>query len=341
MKKCQNCGQNCPDQDVFCENCGARLPELSSGTKQKNFIPVLAGCCAAAAVIIAAAIFYTGMNRDRSGESRQTETSLAESSKASVSVTAAPTASPAAAPETVPTTAPTAAAVPSELPSSTETKSVSYKTYYVVNCQESITLRNSPSTKSSEICQIPFGSAVSYIETASDGFYKIIYNRKTGYALASYLDLTPQDEPPAQTPADINTYPTYYVVNCQESITLRKSARTSSGEICQIPLGAAVSFVENAGSGFYEIIYNGKTGYALASYLSPEQKSTSSDSYLHVVNCKESITLRKSPSTKADSFCQIPLGASVKYLEPAENGFCMISYNGYTGYVLVSYLSVQ
>lgn len=318
MKKCQNCGQNCPDQDVFCENCGARLPELSTRTKQKNFIPVLAGCCAAAAVIIAAAIFYTGMNRDRSGESRQTETSLAESSKAPVS-----------------------AAVPSEFPSSTEAKSVSYKTYYVVNCQESITLRNSPSTKSSEICQIPFGSAVSYIETASDGFYKIIYNGKTGYALASYLDLTPQDEPPAQAPVNTNTYPTYYVVNCQESITLRKSARTSSGEICQIPLGAAVSFVENAGSGFYEIIYNGKTGYALASYLSPEQKSTSSDSYLQVVNCKESITLRKSPSTKADSFCQIPLGASVKYLEPAENGFCMVSYNGYTGYVLVSYLSVQ
>lgn len=318
MKKCQNCGQNCPDQDVFCENCGARLPKLSARTKQKNFIPVLAGCCAAAAVIISAAIFYTGMNRDRSGESRQAETSLAESSKAPVS-----------------------AAVPSELPSSTEAKSVSYKTYYVVNCQESITLRNSPSTKSSEICQIPFGSAVSYIETASDGFYKIIYNGKTGYALASYLDLTPQDEPPALAPVNTNTYPTYYVVNCQESITLRKSARTSSGEICQIPLGAAVSFVENAGSGFYEIIYNGKTGYALASYLSPEQKSTSSDSYLHVVNCKESITLRKSPSTKADSFCQIPLGASVKYLEPAENGFCMVSYNGYTGYVLVSYLSVQ
>lgn len=213
MKKCQNCGQNCPDQDVFCENCGARLPELCARTKQKNFIPVLAGCCAAAAVIIAAAIFYTGMNRDRSGESRQTETSLAESSKASVS-----------------------AAVPSELPSSTEAKSVSYKTYYVVNCQESITLRNSPSTKSSEICQIPFGSAVSYIETASDGFYKIIYNGKTGYALASYLDLTPQDEPPALAPVNTNTYPTYYVVNCQESITLRKSARTSSGEICQILL---------------------------------------------------------------------------------------------------------
>ena len=164
MKKCQNCGQNCPDQDVFCENCGARLPELSARTKQKNFIPVLAGCCAAAAVIIAAAIFYTGMNRDRSGESRQTETSLAESSKASVS-----------------------AAVPSELPSSTEAKSVSYKTYYVVNCQESITLRKSARTSSGEICQIPLGAAVSFVENAGSGFYEIIYNGKTGYALASYL----------------------------------------------------------------------------------------------------------------------------------------------------------
>ena len=50
-----------------------------------------------------------------------------------------------------------------------------YPTYYVVNCKQSITLRTSPSTSASEICQIPLGSAVSYISTASNGFYFISY----------------------------------------------------------------------------------------------------------------------------------------------------------------------
>ena len=62
-----------------------------------------------------------------------------------------------------------------------------YRTMYVVNCNESITLRTSPSTSASEICQIPLGAAVSYVESAANGFYKVVYLGNTGYALASYL----------------------------------------------------------------------------------------------------------------------------------------------------------
>ena len=131
------------------------------------------------------------------------------------------------------------------------------------------------------------------------------------------------------------------MVNCQESITLRKSARTSSGEICQIPLGAAVSFVENAGSGFYEIIYNGKTGYALASYLSPEQKSTSSDSYLQVVNCKESITFKKIPQHKSGFFLSDSPWCLCKISGTGRKRFLYGQLQRLYRIRLVSYLSVQ
>lgn len=136
-------------------------------------------------------------------------------------------------------------------------------------------------------------------------------------------------------------YETYFVVNCKESITLRKSPSISAGEICQIPFGSAVSYVETAENGFYKIIYEGKTGYGLASYLALDRQEEVKEkevTYMQVINCRESITLRKVPSTKADEFCQIPLGAVVEYLGTAENGFYMVSYNGYTGYALASYL---
>ena len=226
-----------------------------------------------------------------------------------------------------------------------QTAQPEYTTMYVVNCHESITLRPEPSTGSGEICQIPFGAAVSYMETAENGFYKIIYNGRTGYGLAAYLDREPQSKPAESgDPVQVESAPavsaqTLYVVNCNESITLRTSPNTGAGEICQIPLGAAVSFLGEAGNGFYTIQYNGQTGYALASYLSGAAAVSTSSTTMQVVNCNESITLRKIPDTDGEEICQIPLGATVTFLSQAENGFYMISYNGQTGYSLAGYLS--
>ncbi len=144
-----------------------------------------------------------------------------------------------------------------------EAAQAAYTTMYVVNCNEFITLRPGDSTSSGEICKIPLGASVSYVSTAGNGFYQVIYNGQTGYALASYLSVTPENAPTAAS-----GYETMYVVNCKEFITMRSSDSTSASEICKIPLGASVSYVSTAGNGFYKVIYNGFTGYALASYLS-------------------------------------------------------------------------
>jgi uncharacterized protein YgiM (DUF1202 family) len=133
-----------------------------------------------------------------------------------------------------------------------------YTTYYVVNCNESITLRKQPDVNSGQITQIPLGSAVSYISAASNGFYYISYNGNKGYSLASYL---------SPSSGGNSVYSTCRVVNCNESITLRPQPDVNSGEICQIPLGETVSYVGAAENGFYEICYMGKNGYALADYL--------------------------------------------------------------------------
>ena len=89
-----------------------------------------------------------------------------------------------AKPTATPTPEPTATPVPQKVEQAVPQNQ--YSTYYVVNCKQSITLRPQPDVNSGEILQIPLGSAVSYIETAQNGFYKVIYNGSTGYALASY-----------------------------------------------------------------------------------------------------------------------------------------------------------
>ena len=138
---------------------------------------------------------------------------------------------------------------------------------------------------------------------------------------------------------------TLYVVNCNESITLRVSDSTNSKEIKQIPLGAAVSFMENAANGFYKVSYNGSTGYALASYLSVDPydhyvASTKASTVWSgkVVRCNEYITLRRTPSTKGEEITKIPLGAIVTVYSGADNGFYYIDYDGFEGYALAGYI---
>lgn len=152
-----------------------------------------------------------------------------------------------------------------------------------------------------------------------------------------------QPQTAAVTQAQVLT--TLYVVNCNESITLRVSDSTNAKEISQIPLGAAVSFMENAANGFYKVSYNGSTGYALASYLSVDPydhyvaSTTLSTVWAgKVVRCNEYITLRRIPSTKGEEITKIPLGSIVTVYSGAENGFYYINYDGMEGYALAGYI---
>ena len=143
----------------------------------------------------------------------------------------------------------------------------------------------------------------------------------------------------AEVPEDVNEEPDYeicQVVHCNEYITLRTQPATTGAEICKIPLGADVYYLGYGDNGFVKVEYNGQEGYALASYLNFTKEDGAI--FMKVYNCNESITLRKIPSTDGEEFCQIPLGEKVIFREAAQNGFYMVSYNGYTGYALEEYL---
>ena len=93
-------------------------------------------------------------------------------------------------------------------------------TYFVVNCRESITLREAPSVYARELAQIPLGQAVGFIETAPNGFCKVNYDGLIGYALSEYLSPNRQNYNRGAT-----------VVNCRQSITLRENPSTSAYEL--------------------------------------------------------------------------------------------------------------
>ncbi|HAE44536.1 MAG TPA: hypothetical protein DCG37_02910 [Lachnospiraceae bacterium] len=206
----------------------------------------------------------------------------------------------------------------------------------VVKCRESITLRKNPSTKAGEICQIPLGDVVYAVKESANGFYMVEYKGRTGYALASYLSSINGG---GQTGSGDYYYgQPLWVVKCKEYITLRASASTSAEALDRIPLYAQVTYIGDARNGFLYVIYDGQSGYALEEYLDEYEPQVAIGQYMTVAYCKQSITLRKKPSTKADEICQIPLGDVVYAIKDAGNGFYMVTYGNKTGYVLSEYL---
>lgn len=126
-------------------------------------------------------------------------------------------------------------------------------TYFVVNCKESITLRETPSVYARELAQIPLGQAIGFIEDAPNGFCKVNYDGIVGYALADYLSP--------------NRQRTATVVNCRVAITLRVSPTVEARGIMEIPLGAKVEFLGDASDDFYQVKYRGVLGYVLKTYI--------------------------------------------------------------------------
>lgn len=129
---------------------------------------------------------------------------------------------------------------------------------WVVQCNEFISLRYEASTSADVILHIPLYSQVTYLGGASNGFAYVVYNGVKGYALKKYLD---EFEPQIA----IGMYMT--VSNCKQSITLRTKPSTNADEICQVPLGAIVYAIKDAGNGFYMVDYDGRSGYVLSEYL--------------------------------------------------------------------------
>lgn len=187
----------------------------------------------------------------------------------------------------------------------------------------------------------------SKVESGTEEESNVAEKSAAQETVAEVMQSAPLQETQPQTAVvtQAQVLTTLYVVNCNESITLRVSDSTNAKEIRQIPLGAAVSFMENAANGFYKVSYNGSTGYALASYLSVDPydhyvASTTASTVWSgkVVRCNEYITLRRTPSTKGEEITKIPLGAIVTVYSGADNGFYYIDYDGFEGYALAGYI---
>ena len=137
---------------------------------------------------------------------------------------------------------------------------------------------------------------------------------------------------------------TYYarqIDYCNEYVTLRSKADTSSRGICTVDIGEVV-MASSYNSQFSYCCYNGKFGYILNRYLSSNIQPWSEGTF-HIGNCNEWVSLRTMPISDASVRTRIPLGAhldQVYYHDGSytPGNFVFVRYNGMMGFVKWAYV---
>ena len=139
-----------------------------------------------------------------------------------------------------------------------------YPEMTVVNCEDWVSLRQSPDKSSKRLKKVPLGATVTECTRVSSNFFRCQYEGVQGYVLAEYLQANTSVLPSLGVDGALGEMK---VVNCQAWVSLRRTPSTTANRIAKVPLGATVSNCSRATDRFIYCEYNGVKGYVLSEYL--------------------------------------------------------------------------
>ena len=207
----------------------------------------------------------------------------------------------------------------------------------------SLNVRSGPGTGYSRIGSLANGATVTILG-ASGGWYQISYNGGTGYVSADYIVLSGGGGGSTNQTGKVKA----------SSLNVRSGPGTGYSRIGSLANGATVTILGSSGN-WYQINYNGRTGYVSKDYVTvtsspiqtptqaptqtPTQAPTQTPGQTGTVKAS-SLNVRSGPGTGYSRIGSLPNGASVTILGTS-NGWYQISYNGGTGYVSASYVTLN
>lgn len=147
------------------------------------------------------------------------------------------------------------------------------------------------------------------------------------------------------------TYP--YETTCIEAVNLRKTASSSAVIMKRIPAGVSVKVLGVSGD-YYQVEYDGATGYAIKQYVDGTTPGTevapvlaesldppiAITGYPYDTIAIANVKLRKTASDTATVLLVVPQDAVLTVLDVTASGFAKVKYNGKTGYVMSSFLNL-
>lgn len=258
------------------------------------------------------------------------------------------------------------------------------QTAKVTTASGSLNLRSVASTSGKVLRTIPRGATVTVLEKGNS-WSKVTYSGKTGYVMNTYLTFTsasvitaaptPKTTPkptaaprvtdspnpvvtPAPAPADIPVSDSLYavVVTSGGTLNLRSAPGTNAKVLYEIPFCSRVS-VQEKGTLWSLVRFNGYTGYVMTSYLAFENgavtdadvpapaglreagmRTLENPVYATVASSSGSLNLRSGCSTAYSVLLEIPRYARVTVTAVSRN-WCEVYYEGHSGFCMRKYIS--
>ncbi len=195
----------------------------------------------------------------------------------------------------------------------------------------SLNIRSGASTDTSVIGSLSHGASVQILETVGN-WYQIAYNGGIGYVRNDFVSLTTGSASTAGSGTG-----TVRLQDPSSSLNVRSGASINSSVIGSLPHGAAVQIVGSSGE-WYQISYNGATGYVRQDYIIVG--GTSATGGTGTVNLRDpssSLNVRSGPSITSSIIGSLPHGASVTIVGKSGEWY-QINYNGMTGYIRQDYV---
>jgi len=190
-----------------------------------------------------------------------------------------------------------------------------------------LNLRETASPSGKVILVIPSNSVVTNHGTSSNGFTKVTYNDKTGWAYNLYLD----DVNGGSNDPDVN-----FIGDAKTttSVNLRSGPSTGDSVLKVLSKGTVVEISDWVIGGFRYVNASGTTGWIFDDYLQEiEQSGPISFVTTSAVN------LRENASTNAKVVTVVPKGTTViDYDLVMSNGFRGVDVNGTVGWIYDTYL---
>jgi cell wall-associated NlpC family hydrolase len=168
-------------------------------------------------------------------------------------------------------------------------------------------------------------------------------------AIAMCLLAVPQltyiAKPVSATQTTNATTATVGTVTAKPSLNLRMMAIdvATSTILASIPKNTQVTIFSKNANNWYNVTYNGQTGWVSGQYLSvvplPVTTTTPEPAVTKTVAASSGLNLRKTDVTTSEVLATIPNNTQVVVISKNENNWCNVTYNGQTGWVSGSYLT--
>ena len=193
---------------------------------------------------------------------------------------------------------------------------------------DSLRVRTQPDTASSTITYLTDGTKVQVLETLDD-WYKISYDRHTGYVHVDYLKYTAA-EPTSDKAEKLEEKAAEITAS---DVNFRSGASTDSKVISKLKKGASVTLI-SIEDDWCKVTVDGKTGYVKADYVAVDGIAVVDPKGIVTGDC---VNIRSKASTSSSVATKVYAGNILELVSLKDNWY-EIKYNGKSGFISADYV---